>query len=135
LSFYDFTEFLGRLNTISYPETSGTDGVYTGISAISSSGIGIDAIFSGTVADSVVSNVQITSPGKLYQVGDTITLSPSAFGGGSPLVLTVETISSEPMVYGYYNKTIQRDSDNTNRLTALVNGNLYITQYITEPID
>jgi hypothetical protein len=68
-------------------------------------------------------------------VGDTITLSPSAFGGGSPLVLTVETISPEPMVYGYYNKTIQRDSDNTNRLTALVSGNLYITQYITEPID
>jgi hypothetical protein len=40
------------------------------------------------------------------------------------------------MVYGNYNKTIQRRFDGTIVLTALDNyGQFYITQAITEPID
>jgi hypothetical protein len=40
------------------------------------------------------------------------------------------------MVYEYYNKTIQRRFDGTPILTALDNnGQWYIAQQITEPID
>jgi hypothetical protein len=46
--------------------------------------------------------------------------------------LTVDTIGEPPMVYGSYNKTIQRRFDGTPILTALDNsGSLYTTPSIT----
>jgi hypothetical protein len=132
----DFTEYLGNLNSVSYPEgITGTNGTYTGISAISTSGIGVDAIFSITVTGNVVVSVEITTSGKKYQVADTITISSASFNGPGNLVLTVDVLNATPMVYGNYNKTIQKDFDGTPRLVALANSNFYITQYITQAID
>jgi hypothetical protein len=131
----DFTTYLGNPGGFSYPSTTGTDGVYTGVTG-TSSGAGVNSVFTITVASTLVSNVEASTIGRLYLIGDTITIASGSFGGTTDLVLTVDTISTTPMVYEYYNKTIQRRFDGTPILTALDNsGQWYISQYITEPID
>jgi hypothetical protein len=130
----NFTQYLGTVGNVSYPATAGTDGVYTGVFG-TSSGIGINSIFTVTVASSLVSDVEATTLGFLYLSGDTITIASGSFGGTSDLVLTLDSVGS-PMVYGNYNKTIQRRFDGTPILTALDNnGSLYITSDITQVID
>ena len=69
--------------------------------------------FEVTVASSLVSNIGITNSGKLYEVNDTITIASGSFGGTTDLVLTVTELQPAPMVYGNYNKTIQRRFDGT----------------------
>jgi hypothetical protein len=135
LNAIDFTEYLGNLNSVTFPSTSGTDGTYTGISATSTSGDGVNAIFTVEVVSGLVSTVNVTTAGKLYQIGDTITISSASFEGASDLLLNVDVLNATPMVYEDYNKTIQKDFDGTPRLVALENGAFYISQYITEPID
>lgn len=131
----DFTSYLGNPVNFSYPSTTGTDGVYTGVTG-TSSGAGVNSVFSIAVTSTLVSNVETSTIGKLYLTGDTITIASGSFGGTSDLVLTVDTIGDQPMVYEYYNKTIQRRFDGTPILTALDNnGSLYISQQITEAID
>jgi hypothetical protein len=131
----DFTTYLGNPVNFSYPSTTGTDGVYTGVTG-TSSGAGVNSVFTITVASTLVSNVEASTIGKLYLTGDTITIASGSFGGTSDLVLTVDTIDATPMVYEYYNKTIQRRFDGTPILTALNNsGSLYISPSIIEPID
>lgn len=132
----DFTTELGRLFSVSYATgITGTDGVYTNIAPISTSGIGTGARFTITVSGGVITDIGITTTGKMYQLGDTITIFPSSFGGASDLILDVDDISATPMVYGNYNKTIQKNFDGTVILVAMGNGGLYWSQYITEPID
>ena len=131
----DFTTYLGNPVDFSYPSTTGTDGVYTGVTG-TSSGAGVNSVFTITVASTLVSNVETSTIGKLYLTGDTITIASGSFGGTSDLVLTVDTIGATPMVYEYYNKTIQRRFDGTPILTALDNnGQWYISLAITEAID
>jgi hypothetical protein len=131
----DFTTYLGNPENFSYPSTTGTDGVYTGVTG-TSSGAGVNSVFTITVASTLVSNVEASTIGKLYLTGDTITIASGSFGGTSDLVLTVDTIGATPMVYEYYNKTIQRRFDGTPILTALDNyGQWYIESTIIAPID
>ena len=135
ISFIDFTTYLGNPIDYSYTSTAGTDGVYTDVTG-TSSGAGVDSVFIITVASSFVSDVEASTIGKLYLTGDTITIASGSFGGTSDLVLTVDTIGATPMVYEYYNKTIQRRFDGTPILTALDNnGQWYISSAITEAID
>ena len=125
-----FTQYLGTVGNVSYSATTGTDGVYTGITP-TTSGVGANAVFTVTVASSFVSNVEATTLGFLYLSGDTITIASGSFGGGDNLVLTLDSVGS-PMVYGDYNKTIQKRMDGTLILTALDNnGDLYVTPSIT----
>ena len=132
----DFTTYLGNLNEVSFtPGTIGTDGVYTGISPISTSGIGTGAVFTITVTGSVITQVDITTSGKEYQLGDTITIFASAFLGPSDLVLTVDALNATPMVYENYNKTIQKDFNGDTLLVAISNGNWYISTAIAQSID
>jgi hypothetical protein len=132
---YDFTTYLGVINAISSSITDGTDGVYPDLTG-STGGFGSGSVFEVTVASSLVSNIAITNSGNLYEVNDTITITSGSFGGTTDLVLTVTELQSAPMVYGNYNKTIQRRFDGTIVLTALDDNNqFYITQAITEPID
>ena len=134
LSGVNFTEYVGKINAVTYPPTSGTDGIYSGITGITS-GLGINAVFEIEVSSDSVSVVNITNSGNNYQVGDTITISSTSFGGTENLVLTVDALNAEPMVYGNYNKTIQKDFNGNNTLIAIANGNWYITEFITQPID
>jgi len=128
----DFTQNLGNpIEPYSYTSTAGTDGVYTGVTG-TSSGAGVNSVFTVTVASSFVSDVEASTIGKLYLTGDTITIASGSFGGTSDLILTVDTIGEPPMVYGDYNKTIQKRMDGTLILTALDNsGSLYISPSIT----
>jgi hypothetical protein len=131
----DFTTYLGNINIVSSSITAGTDGVYPDLTG-STGGFGSGSVFEVTVASSLVSNIAITNSGKLYEVNDTITIASGSFGGTTNLVLTVTELQSAPMVYGNYNKTIQRRFDGTIVLTALDDSNqFYISQQITEPID
>jgi hypothetical protein len=134
LSGVNFTEYVGKINAVTYPPTSGTDGIYSGITG-TTSGLGINAVFEIEVSSDSVSVVNITNSGNNYQVGDTITISSTSFGGTENLVLTVDALNAEPMVYGNYNKTIQKDFNGNNTLIAIANGNWYITEFITQPID
>ena len=134
LSGVDFTEYVGNINTVSYPTTSGTDGLYSNITG-TTSGLGINAVFEIEVSSDSVSLVNITNGGKNYQVGDKITINSSLFGGAEDLILTIDALNAIPMVYDGYNKTIQKDFNGNNTLVAIANGNLYITEYITQPID
>jgi hypothetical protein len=117
------------------PGTIGTDGVYTDISPISTSGIGTGAVFTITVTGSVITQVDITTSGKEYQLGDTITIASGSFGGETDLVLTVDALNATPMVYENYNKTIQKDFNGDNLLVAIANGNWYISTAIAQSID
>jgi hypothetical protein len=129
----DFTEYLGRINTISFTPISGTDAIYSDVVGLTS-GEGVNAVFEITVSGDLISAINITNSGKLYKVGDTITINSSSFGGTEDLILTVDTLNPIPMVYEYYNKTIQKDFNGNNILVAIANGNLYVTENITEPI-
>ena len=131
----DFTEYWGGINYVTFPTTSGTNGIYTNVTAESTSGTGVNAVFTVGVSGGLVNTVSISTPGKLYREGDTITISGDSFGGGSDLILTVNSLTATPMVYEAYNKTLTRDSDDIIRLVALVSGNWYISEYITQPID
>jgi hypothetical protein len=131
----DFTTYLGNINIVSSSITDGLDGVYPDLTG-STTGFGSGSVFEVTVASGLVDFVDITNSGKLYEVNDTITIASGSFGGTTDLVLTVTELQSAPMVYGNYNKTIQRRFDGTIVLTALDDNNqFYISQHITEPID
>ena len=131
----DFTSFLGRINNVSFSTTAGTNGTYPGLTG-STSGIGVNATFEVVVTNNSVDSVNITTEGTLYEINDTVTIRSSSFGGGTDLVLDVTDISSTPMVYEGYNKTIQKRFDGTPMLVSLTDNNeWYITQYINEPID
>jgi hypothetical protein len=90
---------LGRINSVSFPSIAGVDGVYSNILGTTTSGEGVDASFTITVSGDFVSNVEIgDNSGKLYQVGDTITINQSEFGGSEDLILVVNTLNAEPII-------------------------------------
>ena len=127
----DFTQYLGNLVNFSYSATTGTDGVYIGVTS-TTSGAGVNSVFTVAVASTLCTDVEASTIGTLYLTGDTITIASGSFGGTSDLVLTVDSIGDTPMVYGYYNKTIQLSIEGTIILTALnSSGSLYVTPSIT----
>jgi hypothetical protein len=137
LNEYDFTEYYGILTGVSFPnDVSGTDGTYSNVTG-TTSGIGVNAEFEITVTDNLVTTVNTTNGGKLYQSGDTITIPSGSFGGTADLVLTEDGLSSTPMVYESYNKTIQRAITGDAVLTVVAPGEGYypfITTNITEAL-
>jgi hypothetical protein len=138
LNEYDFTEYYGILTGVSFPnDVSGTDGTYSNVTG-TTSGIGVNAEFEITVTGNLVTIVNTTNGGKLYQSGDTITIPSGSFGGTADLVLTEDGLSLVPEVYKDYNKTIQRAGDGNAVITVLLPGEGYfpfITQNITQAID
>jgi hypothetical protein len=130
----DFTEYLGNLNNVSFSETAGTDGTYTSVTGETSAN-GINAEFTVEVVSGLVDFVNITASGKLYEVGDTITIPSGSFGGTTDLILTVDALNATPMVYENYNKTIQKDFNGDTLLVAVANGNWYISTAIAQSID
>lgn len=143
INMIDFTENLGNITGVTYAPSSisafavGGEGTYTGISPATTSGIGIESIFTVTVESSgVISNVfPVQNRGKLYQVGDTITINAVEYGGSEDLIVTVTAISDTPIVYLEGNATIQKDLNGTLMLSAIVNGGVYIDANITGYID
>jgi len=104
-------------NTGASPSIPGTDGFYEGLTV--SSGDGYDATFDVTVSSSVVTSVVLNNPGFEYQFLNVLTISHESFGGtaGSDIEITVGSVSATPPVYGDYNCTIFRNSNNLERLS------------------
>jgi hypothetical protein len=130
----DFTEYLGNLNNVSFAATAGTDGTYTAVTGVTS-GDGVNAEFTINVTADAVATIDITTSGKLYEVGDTITIASGSFGGETDLVLTVDALNATPMVYENYNKTIQKDFNGDTLLLAISSSNWYISTAIAQSID
>jgi hypothetical protein len=130
----DFTELLGNLYGVSWPNgTTGTDGVYTGISQTSTSGVGTGAAFTITVSGGVIADIIVTSEGKRYQDGDTITISGAAFGGTGPLTLTEDGLSVPPVVYTTANSNIIKNFNGDLKLTYI--GTSFGIVGILDPFD
>lgn len=135
LSNVDFTTYYGRINSVSFPTTAGTDGIYTGLTG-TTSGAGVNAQFTVGVVSSLVNTIEVTTTGTLYEINDTITIASGSFGGNVDLVLTVTDLNAQAMVYGDYDKTIQRRFDGTPVIVSLADDNSwYVSTLINEPID
>ena len=128
----NFTEYLGTLVNFSYPPTAGTDGVYPGLTG-TTSGSGVNSIFTVAVTSGLVSEVEVSTIGTLYQIDDTITIASSSFGGTSDLVLTVTQIGPTPVVYTTANSNIIRNYNGDLKLTYV--GTSFEIVGITEPFD
>jgi len=132
----DFTQYYGRISSVTFPTTAGTNGTYNNLNQDSTSGIGVNAQFDILVTNDSVYTVSIPNAGNLYEIGDTITIASGSFGGNVNLVLTVDSIQAQPMVCEAYNKTIQRKFTGDLMLTALSDtNNWYISTAINDIID
>ena len=71
-----------------------TNGTYTGISPVTTSGNGTGATFTVVVSANKVTSITATANGTGYGYGDTFTFLTSAIGGGSPTTTFLGTINS-----------------------------------------
>ena len=71
-----------------------TNGTYTGISPVTTSGNGTGATFTVVVSTNKVTSITATANGTGYGYGDTFTFLTSAIGGGSPTTTFLGTINS-----------------------------------------
>jgi hypothetical protein len=80
----DFTTNYGIITAFTYTSlgTGATDGIYTNLTG-TTNGNGINASFDVEVSGNTVIGVSGNTSGKLYQVGDTITIPGTEIGGSS----------------------------------------------------
>jgi hypothetical protein len=90
----DFTPNYGNITEISYTTAGGTsasDGTYTAISGVTND-LGINGTFTVEVSGGIASAVSLVipgdNPGRLYDVGDTITISGTSIGGLTGVITT-----------------------------------------------
>jgi hypothetical protein len=115
----DFTALQGNVLTISNttPSSSG-NGVYNVVQT-STTGHGNGLALQVTVSGGVVTSVVVMTAGTEYLVSDQITVSAVQFEGLGDLVITVSSVSDEPLVYTTANCTIQKTRDEFNVITTL----------------
>jgi len=66
-----------------------TNGTYAGVAGTTTGYTGGNAAIAVTVAGNAVTQVDVTSAGSGYSVGDTITVASSVIGGSTDLVITI----------------------------------------------
>ena len=71
-----------------------TNGTYTGVAPVTTSGNGSGATFTVVVSGNKVTSITATANGNGYGYGDTFTFQTSAIGGGTPTTTFVGTINS-----------------------------------------
>jgi hypothetical protein len=83
------------VGSISFNDVSGIDDTYIGLTG-STNGTGYMARFDVIVSGGTVSSVLVNSPGDLYKINDTISISADKFGGSASqnLIITVDNIKS-----------------------------------------
>lgn len=122
----ELDEFKGNLDSITHDGVEANSaGVYTGVTPLSGDG-GSGATFdievqSASPSGFFVTNVTINDPGKNYHVSDQIIIDFSSFDGFSDLTITVNSVTSNPVLYTDTNCVIARDGDNNNYISYLVN--------------
>jgi hypothetical protein len=115
----NFTTLQGNVVTISNTTPSGaTDSTFS-VTQTTTTGHGTGAEFEVTVSGNIVTTVTILSAGTEYLVGDQITISAVQFDGAEDLVITVDSVSDEPLVYTTANCTIQKTRDGYDVITTL----------------
>lgn len=116
----DFTTYYnGIANTSSAGGLGGSDGTWVGVTQSSTTLNGTGAIFDITTLGGIVTSIVVTTAGKLYQVGEQLTIDGSSIGGSSNLTITVDTLTTTPLVYLTANCTISNSIDNFAVLTAI----------------
>jgi hypothetical protein len=117
----DFTTNYKSISGITYAATgdTATEGSYSNLAG-TTSGSGVNALFSIDVISGSVTNVSVVNPGKLYTVGDTITILGTQIGGTDvvdDVIITVASLEPNPSVYELYTCNIFKNSNLTNRLS------------------
>jgi hypothetical protein len=117
----DFTTNYGNISGITYTSTgsTATDSSYGNVGG-TTNGIGVNALFQIDVVSGSVINVSVNNSGKLYVIGDTITILGSQIGGTDGVdnvIITVSSVSQTPSVYELYTCNIFKNSALTDRLS------------------
>lgn len=136
LNSFNFTTYLGIIQTVSsVGGTGGTDGTYTAISQTSTDRHGSGAEFTVEVGGGSVTGLTVTSGGTQYSVGEVLTITGTSIGGATDLIITVSTISDDPLVYTTSNCTISNSRDNTVVISTLdlATTSIYVSDEITGP--
>ena len=117
INFVDFTTNYGNISGITYSAiTSGaTDGSYGNIGGITNS-IGVNASFGIDVISGSVTNVSVIDSGKLYVVGNTITILGTSIGGvtGEITTFTVNGLGSITGTTGTYSNILAQGGSGSN---------------------
>lgn len=117
----DFTTYYGVIQTITYSATgtTSTDGSYGSVGG-TTNGTGVDASFQIDVVSGSVDNVSVINYGKLYQIGDTITILGTQIGGtdvDDDVIITVTGVSETPPVYETFTCNIFERQGGVKRLS------------------
>jgi len=117
----DFTTNYGNISGITYSSTgsTATDSSYGNVGG-TTNGIGVNALFQIDVVSGSVINVSVNNSGKLYVIGDTITILGSQIGGTDGVdnvIITVTGVSQTPSVYELYTCNIFKNSGLIDRLS------------------
>lgn len=121
----DFNQYRGNIVGISNDAPNGTDGTYGPVSPNGGTWSGNSASFDIVVSGGIVTDVTVNNQGRLYSVGDILIISGSEFGGTAgvnDLVIGVDSVSGNPLVYEATNSTIVRDANGNDRLYYLSSG-------------
>jgi hypothetical protein len=113
----DFTTNYGTISGITYSSQGNelTDGSYGSIGG-TTNGVGVDALFSVDVVSGSVINVSVTNGGKLYVVGNTITILGTSIGGvtGEITTFTVNGLGSITGTTGIYTNILAQGGSGNN---------------------
>jgi hypothetical protein len=117
----DFTTNYGNISGITYFATgnTATDSSYGNVGG-TTNGNGVNALFQIDVVSGSVINVSVNNSGKLYVIGDTITILGTQIGGTDvvdDVIITVTSISQTPSVYELYTCNIFKNSALADRLS------------------
>jgi hypothetical protein len=118
----DFTSYYNGITGFTYSATgtTATDGIYTGLTQNSTTGIGLNATFDIEVSGGTVIGVTGNTQGELYEISDTLTILGSQINGTDGVdnvVITITGISQLPSVYEAYTCDIFERQDGTKRLS------------------
>ena len=130
----NFNTFYGNVNTINIVNANigGSDGVYSGVES-TNNGHGIGATFD-VIVSSGEASVSINQSGVLYEVGNTLTVTGSIVGGGTDLIMTVDSVSATPVVFRDIDSTILKTQNGDLKLTYFAtSGFAYVD--INQPVD
>ena len=129
----DFTPNYGNLIDFTYtsleasPATA-TDDTYVGLTG-TSNGPGVNASFDIGVSGGSVIGVTGNAPGKLYQTGDTITITGNKIGGLTGVITTFSTGNLSVKIYKPADSTYEYPANETEMDYLIDNSPLFATYY------
>jgi hypothetical protein len=126
----DFTINYGIITAFTYTTlgTGTTDGIYVNVTG-TTNGNGVDASFDIEVSGNTVIGVSGNTTGKLYQIGNTITILGDQIGGVTGAVSGFSTNKLSVKIYKPADSTYQYPSNETEMDYLINNSPLFDTYY------